>query len=119
MTGRLGGTIALGAAGVEPLEAVKRARGTARVTITDGQIPGLDIVRTVVLAFGRPSSERPAGSGEVFSRIAASLEIAQQVMSTRDLILESRDFDMTGGGHALAGLAAVNLRTDVTLLRAS
>ena len=117
MTGRLGGTVALAAAGVEPLEAVKRARGTARVTITDGHIPGLDIVRTVVLAFGRPSSERPAGSGEAFSRIAASLEIAGQVMSTRDLILESRDFDMTGEGTLSLASQAVNLRTDVTLSR--
>ena len=117
MTGRLAGTIALAAGGVEPLEAVKRARGTARVTITDGRIPGLDIVRTVVLAFGRPSSERPAGSGEAFSRIAASLEIAGQVMSTRDLIFESRDFDMTGEGTFSLASQAVNLRTDVTLSR--
>ena len=117
MTGRLAGTVALVATGVEPLEAVKRARGTARVTITDGRIPGLDIVRTVVLAFGRPSSERPAGSGEAFTRIAASLDVAQQVMSTRDLTFESRDFDMTGEGTLSLASQAVNLRTDVMLSR--
>jgi uncharacterized protein involved in outer membrane biogenesis len=117
MTGRLAGTVALAAPGVEPLEAVTRARGTARVTITDGRIPGLDIVRTVVLAFGRPSSERPAGSGETFTRIAASFDVARQVMSTRDLIFESRDFDMTGEGTLSLASQAISLRTDVMLSR--
>ena len=117
MTGRLGGSVALTAAGVEPLDAIKRARGNARVVITDGKVPGLEIVRSVVLAFGRPSGERPAGSGEAFTRLAASLAVGGQVLSTSDLTLASRDLDLTGEGTMSLASQAVSLRTDVMLSR--
>jgi uncharacterized protein involved in outer membrane biogenesis len=117
MTGRLAGSLALAAAGVEPLDAMKRARGTARVVITDGKVPGLEVVRSVVLAFGKPSGERPAGSGEAFTRLAASLSVAGQVLSTSDLTLASRDLDMTGEGTMSLATQAVNLRADVMLSR--
>jgi uncharacterized protein involved in outer membrane biogenesis len=117
MTGRLAGTVALAAVGVEPLEAIQRARGTARVTITDGRVPGLDIVRTMVLAFGKPSGERPAGSGEAFTRLAASLAVGGQTMSTNDLTFASRDLDMTGEGTLSLASRAVDLRSNVMLSR--
>ena len=117
MTGRLGGSVALTATGVEPLDAIKRARGNARVVITDGRVPGLEIVRSVVLAFGRPSGERPAGSGEAFTRLAASLGVGGQVLSTSDLTLASRDMDMTAEGTMSLASQAVSLRTDVMLSR--
>jgi len=117
MTGRLAGTVALAAAGVEPLDAIKRARGTARVSITDGRVPGLDIVRNVVLAFGKASGERPAGSGEAFTRLAASLAVGGRMMSTNDLTLASHDLDVTGEGTLSLASQAVNLRCDVMLSR--
>jgi uncharacterized protein involved in outer membrane biogenesis len=117
MTGRLAGTVALAAAGVEPLQAMERARGTARVILTDGRVPGLDIVRTIVLAFGKPSGERPAGSGEAFTRLAASLAVAGPTLTTSDLTLASRDLDMTGEGTLSLASQAVNLRADVMLSR--
>jgi len=117
MTGRLAGTVALAAAGAEPIQAIERARGTARVAITDGRVPGLDLVRTVVLAFGKPSGERPAGSGEVFTRLAASLAVARQLLTTSDLTFASRDLDMTGEGTLSLASQAVNLRTNVMLSR--
>ena len=71
----------------------------------------------MVLAFGRPSGERPAGSGEAFSRLGASLTIVGQVLSTSDLVFASRDFDMTGKGTLSLASQAVDLRTDVVLSR--
>ncbi len=53
ITGRLGGTVSITAPGVDPELAIQRARGSARVAITDGRIPGLEIVRSVILAFGK------------------------------------------------------------------
>ena len=117
MTGRLAGSAALSATGVDPLEAITRARGSARVAITDGRIPGLEIVRSVVLAFGKPTGVRPAGSGEVFTRLAASLTVAGQVLSTSDLTLASRDFDMSGKGTLSLASQAVDLYADVMLSR--
>ena len=83
MTGRLGGSVALSAAGARSRDGHERARGTARVVVTDGKVPHLDLVRTVVLAFGKPAGDTPAGSGEVFSQLAASLAVAGQTLSTQ------------------------------------
>ena len=105
MTGRLAGTVALAAAGVEPLQAMERARGTARVILTDGRVPGLDIVRTIVLAFGKPSGERPAGSGEAFTRLAASLAVAGPTLTTSDSDVGVPRSGHDGGGDAVAGVA--------------
>jgi uncharacterized protein involved in outer membrane biogenesis len=117
MTGRLAGSVALAAAGVEPVEAMRRARGTARVVMTDGRIPGLELVRSVVLAFGKPSGEVPGGSGEAFTRLAASLVVDAQALSTNDLTLASRDLDLTGKGTLSLATQAVDLHTDVRLSR--
>ena len=43
--------------------AFSTAAGSMQVIVRDGRVPGLEVVRTVVLAFGRPAGERPAGSG--------------------------------------------------------
>jgi uncharacterized protein involved in outer membrane biogenesis len=117
ITGKLGGTVALAAAGADSQAAMRRARGTARIAIRDGRIPGLEIVRTVILAFGKPSSERPAGSGEAFTRLAATLAVAGQLLSTNDLSFESRDFDMTGRGTISLATQAVDFSVDVRLSR--
>jgi uncharacterized protein involved in outer membrane biogenesis len=117
MTGRLGGSAALSAAGVDPGDSIRRARGTGRVAITDGRVPGLEIVRSVVLAFGKPSGVRPAGSGEAFTRLAASLTVGGQVLSTSDLTFASRDFDLSGKGTLSLASQAVDLHTDVMLSR--
>ena len=117
LTGRLAGSLALGASGVEPLEAMQRARGTARVVFTDGRIPGLELVRSVVLAFGKPSGELPGGSGEAFSRLAASLVVDGQALATSDLTLASRDLDLTGKGTLSLASQAVDLHTDLLLSR--
>ncbi len=115
MTGRLSGNMALAASGLDPQSALERARGTAHVVITDGRVPNLDLVRTVVLAFGKPSGERPAGSGEVFSRMAATLSVGNRMLSTNDLTFASRDVDMTGAGTLSLATQAIDFRTNLVL----
>jgi uncharacterized protein involved in outer membrane biogenesis len=117
ITGRLGGTMAISAPGADPLQAMRSARGTARVAITDGRVPGLDVVRNVILAFGRPAADTPAGSGEAFSRLAATLAVAGPRLSTSDLTFASRDFDMNGKGTISLASQALDLTVDVVLSR--
>ncbi len=117
MTGRLAGTATLSAFGADPQQAMQRARGTARVTITDGKVPGLEIVRSVILAFGKPTGDRPAASGEAFSKIAASIAVNTPTLSTTDLTFASRDLDMTGEGTLNLTTQAIDLRTDLVLSR--
>ena len=106
MTGRLAGTVALAAAGVEPLEAIKRARGTARVTVTDGRVPGLDIVRTrrarVWQAVGRTSRRARAKRSRAWRR---RLRWADRRLSTSDSDVRVARSRHDGGGDAVAGHA--------------
>jgi uncharacterized protein involved in outer membrane biogenesis len=115
MTGRLSGTMSLAASGLDPQAALERARGTARVTIADGRMPHLDLVRKVVLAFGRPTGERPEGSGEAFSKVAATLNVGNRMLSTNDLTFASRDVDMTGEGTLSLTTQALDFHTNVIL----
>jgi uncharacterized protein involved in outer membrane biogenesis len=117
MTGRLSGTVALSASGADPQQAMQRAKGTTRVTITDGKIPRLDLVRPVILAFGKPTGDRPAGSGETFSKIAATIVVNAPMLSTSDLTFASRDVDMTGQGTLSVATQAIDLRADLILSR--
>ncbi|HSC26629.1 MAG TPA: AsmA-like C-terminal region-containing protein [Vicinamibacterales bacterium] len=115
LTGRLGGTVSFSATGADPLAAVRRARGTARIAVTDGRMPGLEIVRPAILAFGHPTGERPAGSGEAFTRLAATLGVANQTFSTRDLSLASRDLDLSAAGTLALATQAIDFTADVVL----
>jgi uncharacterized protein involved in outer membrane biogenesis len=117
MTGRLAGTLALSASGADPQQAMQRAKGTARVTITDGKIPGLEIVRSVILAFGKPTGDRPAGSGEAFTKMAATIAVNTPMLSTTDLTFASRDVDMAGAGTLSLTRQAIDLRADLILSR--
>jgi uncharacterized protein involved in outer membrane biogenesis len=117
MTGRLAGNITLSAFGADPQVAMQRARGTARVTITDGKIPGLELVRPVILAFGKPTGDRPSGSGEAFTKIAATIAVNSPTLSTTDLTFASRDVDMTGEGTLSLTTQAIDLRADLVLSR--
>ena len=107
--------MSLAASGLDPQAALERARGTARIVVTDGRVPNLDLVRKVVLAFGRPTGERPGGSGEVFSRLAATLNVGGRALSTSDLTFVSRDVDMTGEGTLSLATQALDFRTNIVL----
>jgi len=115
MTGRLSGSLAVNAIGTDPVQAIQRARGTSRLTIADGRIAGLEVVRSVILAFGKPTGVRPEGSGEAFTRLAATVAIEGTNLSTGDLIFESRDFDMNGEGRVSLVTQAVDFTTSVVL----
>ena len=115
MTGRLSGSIAVNAIGTDPAQAIQRARGTSRLTITDGRIPRLEVVRSVILAFGKPTGVRPEGSGEAFTKLAATVAIEGMNLSTGDLVFESRDFDMNGEGRVSLVTQAVDFTTSVVL----
>jgi uncharacterized protein involved in outer membrane biogenesis len=118
VTGTLGGRMHVTVRGFDQATALRTASGTGEVALLDGRLPGLDLVRPAVLAFGRPaSSAPPAGSGEHFDRIAATLAIGNGEVRTNDLRFQSRDVDMTGAGTLgiTSGAGALNLRVDVQL----
>ena len=115
ITGRLSGRVALTGQGADSDAVLKTARGSAVATIADGKIPGLDMVRTIVLAFGKPNGAPPAGSGSAFSRLAGTFAIQDGVIRSENLVLVSRDFDLSGRGTMAVPSSRVDARANVTL----
>jgi uncharacterized protein involved in outer membrane biogenesis len=114
ITGQLSGSVALNAA-AGAASIVDTARGSIDVAVTDGNIPGLDMVRTLVLAFGKPSGAPPEGSGTAFSRIGGRFALGKGTLSSESIALASRDFDMAASGSLRLATGAVNARADVVL----
>lgn len=100
VTGTLNGRMRVRAQGLDPSAILSAATGTANVALSDGRMPGLQLVRPIILAFGRPKESAPADAsgGERFDRIAATLAIDRGQIRTSDLRFASRDVDMDGAG---------------------
>jgi hypothetical protein len=115
MTGRLGGTVALEGEGTDTATLIRTARGTMEAAVTDGTLPGLDLVRTIVLAFGKPSGAPPEGSGSAFSRLGGTFLMTDGALRSDRIAMASRDFDLAGRGSLQIASGAVDARTDVVL----
>jgi uncharacterized protein involved in outer membrane biogenesis len=116
ISGALSGRIAVACPCRDLASAMSHLTGDGNFAIVDGVIPGLQLVRTVVLAFGRPAEQAPpAGSGERFSRLAGSFQIAGGMVTTRDLTLTSRDFDLRGTGNIAVRRGTLAFDADVVL----
>ncbi|HEX5473494.1 MAG TPA: AsmA-like C-terminal region-containing protein [Vicinamibacterales bacterium] len=118
MTGRLGARLSLKAAGSEASALMRSAGGTIEASVVDGRIPHLDLVRTLVLAFGKPSGAPPAGSGSAFSRLAGTLALAGGTLTFDALTLDSRDVDLQGRGTLRLAGGRLDAHADVLLSRA-
>ena len=117
ITGTLAGTLALQGEGFQMEQALRTARGRARIDITDGTIAGLQLVRTIVTAAsGRGGVLNSASAAmttqstpgaERFSRFGATLRLAKGVIETDDLAMTSTDVDLSAAGSLrLAGMSA-------------
>ena len=117
MSGSLSGTFSVKTRGTSSAAMLSAAHGTGRATIADGEIPHLDMVRTIVLAFGKPSSDAQAGSGSRFTRIDSSFALDDQTLRSKDIAFASPDFDMTGSGSVRLPAGAVDMQANVVLSR--
>jgi hypothetical protein len=120
ITGRLAGTVALSADATDADSMLRTARGTATATATDGVIPQLDMVRSIVLAFGKPTGAPPPGSGSAFTRLGGDFKLQNGSLHSDSLAMHSRDFDLSGRatlavpGGALDAVADVMLSEELT-----
>ena len=115
ITGRLGGSLSLSAAGTDSATLLRTARGSMSAAITDGTMPRLDLVRPIVLAFGKPSGAPSPGSGSGFSRLAGTFALANGAVSSKDIAMAARDFDVNGQGSVELASGALSARGDVVL----
>ena len=115
LTGTLGGSVSLSASGTDSAALLRTARGTVAAAITNGTMPGLDLVRPIILAFGKPSGAPPAGSGSTFSRLGGTFALAGGTVSSDDISMSSRDFDTRGSVTVTLAGGALAARGDVVL----
>ena len=97
ISGTLTGTGTFSGMGADVAEVLQSARGNGTATIRNGEIRRLNLVRTVVLFFGRPAPDTAAGTDE-FERIDASFSLASGVFRADAFSMRSRDVDIAGSG---------------------
>ena len=117
ITGTMGANVMLSASGADAASVLQTARGTIAAAITNGTIEHLDLVRTVVLAFGKPSGVPPEGSGAAFTRLGGTFALANRTLTSDNLSLASRDFDVSGRSTLQLSAGALDARGDVALSR--
>jgi uncharacterized protein involved in outer membrane biogenesis len=117
ITGRLSGGGRFTGSGADLPALWQSARGSGTGSIVDGSIRRLQLVRTVVLFFGRPAP----GAGESsdrFDRIDATFALENRRLRTRNFSLHSADADMMGTGSLNLESDAIDGSVDVLLSEA-
>jgi uncharacterized protein involved in outer membrane biogenesis len=119
VTGRLSGTIDLGGRGLEAGRVLETAQGTARVDLTDGTVKGLGLVRAIVVATSGRADAPPASTAgsidEKFSRLGATLAVADGAARTDDLRFESNDLLLSAVGGVRLDGSAIDMKGQVQL----
>ena len=115
ITGRLVGALSVTGTGTDGATLLRRARGTFRATIVDGTLPYIDIVRPVILAFGKPSGSTPSGSGSSFSSLSGTFTLADATLASQNLTLETRDFSARGTASLNVETGALDSRLELLL----
>ena len=114
ISGTMTGAGTFSGSGADVAAVLRSARGMGTATISDGTIQRLNLVRTVVLFFGRPASDSPEGSDR-FERIDADFSLANRVFRADALSMRSRDADIVGSGTLDIDSQALDGRLDLSL----
>ncbi len=117
ITGTLSGTGTFTGRGTSIGDAIAAATGEGKVTIANGSMKRLGLVRTVVLFFGRPEPNASA-STDTFERIDASFALIRQVIAASALSLHSADLDLVGQGTLTIPTKALDGHADLSLSEA-
>ena len=123
LTGKLSGKINLTGRGSLDSSTATTARGTARVDIVDGVVKNLGLVRSIVLVtagrsdvpIASAANAATEASDEPFTRLGATLAIAQGAADTTDLRFESKDLLLSAAGSVRLDGSAINLAGQVQL----
>ena len=114
VTGTLSGEGTFSANGADMSAALANATGKGSATIVDGTIKRLDLLRTVVLFFGRPAPDTAAASDK-FERIDTTFSLAKQVFRADTFAMRSRDADITGSATLALASQALDGMVDLML----
>jgi uncharacterized protein involved in outer membrane biogenesis len=114
VTGTLSGEGTFSAQGADMAAVLASATGKGSASIVDGTIKRLNLVRTVILFFGRPAPETAAATDQ-FERIDANFSLARRVLRADSFSMRSRDADIDGSGTMALESGALDGTVDMTL----
>jgi uncharacterized protein involved in outer membrane biogenesis len=114
ISGTLNGSGTFGGSGADIAAVLKSARGMGTVTIADGAIRRLNLIRTIVLFFGRPAPDT-AEATDRFERIDASFTLANQTFRADPFSMRSRDVDVAGSVTLNVDTKALDGAADLSL----
>jgi len=117
ITGRLSGSGTFNGRGATVADAIAAATGEGQVTISNGSVKRLGLVRTIVLFFGRPAPDAGA-STDKFDRIDATFSVVRQVVAASALSMRSPDLDLVGQGTLSIPTKALDGHVDASLSEA-
>lgn len=119
LTGVLKGDVDLTGSGTDFTRALQSVRGSARITITDGTIGKLAILRSVVAATSanpQQAAENPTGPADTaFKTLSSALTISGGSGSLIDLQADAGDFTLAGAGGLKLDGSAVTVFADLQL----
>ena len=120
VTGRLGARFSLRApAGASLPALVGSARGSVDMEIRDGRMPGIGVIRQVVIRYAnRHEPVVPASGTDAFSLLKASLTLQAGTAVIDALEMSAEDFDLTGSGTLGLSSGRLSLAVDVILSEA-
>jgi hypothetical protein len=113
--GRLSGTGRFTSRGADMAALLAGAAGSGSASIVDGTIRNLNLVRTVILFFGRPAGDAPASQGDRFDRLTATFSLARQVVTSESFALSAPDVDVKGSGTLAVPTKSLDGRAELLL----
>jgi uncharacterized protein involved in outer membrane biogenesis len=117
ITGRLTGEGRFTGSGGDVAELLHAARGRSTAAIVNGSIRRLQLVRTVVLFFGRPAPDAGEGTDR-FDRLDVTFALADRLARAEAMALKSPDADIVGTGSLNLATDALDGRVDLVLSEA-
>ena len=98
MSGTAGADLSLQGRGFSMPDLTKALEGTGHMAVKDGKVEGVNILQEVVSALNVAGISLGDAKATAFSTIETDLAIKQGVINVQRLLMDSHDFQATGGG---------------------
>ena len=119
VSGTAGADLSLQGRGFSMPDLTKALEGSGHVAVKDGKIEGVNILQEVVSALNLAGITLGEAKATAFSTIETDLAIKQGIINVQRLLMDSHDFQATGGGtigfdQKLNLIVNLNLSQDVS-----
>ena len=98
ISGTAGADLALQGRGFSMPDLTKSLEGTSHVAVKDGKIEGVNLLQEAISILKVAGISLDNAKATVFSTIETDLAIKQGIINVQHLLMDSHDFQATGGG---------------------